>query len=337
MIPHTDAQWQALPWQLELRDAVRSSAALREFLSLEPDEASLEQRAQSDFAVLVPKPYARRMTPGDPLDPLLLQVLASGAELSSPSDYSPDPLQEREKNPLPGLIHKYQGRVLLIAASGCAVNCRYCFRRHFDYSTNSPSQSHWQDTLRYIEQDSSISEVILSGGDPLLLPDDIFAELVSLISDIEHVKRLRIHTRLPVVLPTRITSALCETLARSRFRPVLVLHCNHPNEIDGDVCDAIGRLRDAGVTVLNQSVLLAGVNDDPQCLSELGEALFEAGAMPYYLHTLDKVEGASHFAITRERAIEIYRQLISRNSGYLVPKLVSECPDQPSKVPLCPY
>lgn len=337
MIPHTDAQWQALPWQLELRGAIRSSNQLRTFLGLNSGNASEEQCAEKDFSVLVPKPYARRMKIGDPLDPLLLQVLASGAELSSPSDYSHDPLKEQEKNPLPGLIHKYQGRVLLIAASGCAVNCRYCFRRHFDYNANSPSRAHWPETLRYIEEDTSISEVILSGGDPLLLPDDILAELIDQIAAIKHIKRLRIHTRLPVVLPGRITSELCELLAISRFRPVIVLHCNHPNEIDDELRDAIGRLSNAGVTVLNQSVLLAGVNDDPQCLSELSEALFDAGAMPYYLHILDKVQGAAHFAVPQARALDIYRQFISRSSGYLVPKLVRECPDQPSKVPLCPY
>lgn len=337
MIPHTDPQWQTLAWQVEMRDAIRSSAQLRTFLNLEPGDESQEQRAEKDFSVLVPKPYARRMKPGDPLDPLLLQVLASGAELSSPSDYSNDPLKEQDKNPLPGLIHKYRGRVLLIAASGCAVNCRYCFRRHFDYNANSPSRSHWPETLRYIEEDTSIGEVILSGGDPLLLPDDVLAQLIAQVSAIKHIKRLRIHTRLPVVLPARITPQLCETLANSRFRPVIVLHCNHPNEIDDDLCDAIGQLSNAGVTVLNQSVLLAGVNDDPQCLSELSEALFDAGVMPYYLHTLDKVQGAGHFAVPRARALDIYRQLISRSSGYLVPKLVTECPDQPSKVPLCPY
>ena len=337
MIPHTDAQWQTLPWQVEMRDAIRSSTQLRAFLNLNPGNESHEQRAEKDFPVLVPKPYARRMKPGDPQDPLLLQVLASGAELSSPSDYRLDPLQEQDKNPVPGLIHKDRGRVLLIAASGCAVNCRYCFRRHFDYTANSPSRSHWPATLRYIENDNSIDEVILSGGDPLLLPDDILAELIGRIAAIKHIKRLRIHSRLPVVLPSRITSGLCETLAKSRFRTVLVLHCNHSNELDDELCDAIDKLSNAGVTVLNQSVLLAGINDDAQCLAELSEALFDAGVMPYYLHTLDKVQGAAHFAVPEARALDIYRQLISRSSGYLVPKLVRECPDQPSKVPLSPY
>ncbi|MFT4822683.1 MAG: EF-P beta-lysylation protein EpmB [Halioglobus sp.] len=337
MIPHTDAQWQTLPWQVEMRNAIRSSAELREFLALEHDDAFEDSCAAKDFPVLVPKPYARRMKPGDPHDPLLLQVLGSGAELSSPSDYALDPLQEGDKNPLPGLIHKYHGRVLLIAASGCAVNCRYCFRRHFDYSANSPSRAHWPDTLSYIEKDSSISEVILSGGDPLLLPDNIIAELIGQIASIGHIKRLRIHTRLPVVLPARITPELCEILSESRFRPVMVIHCNHPNEVDDALRDAIDHLSSAGVTVLNQSVLLAGVNDDPQCLAELSEALFETGVMPYYLHMLDKVRGAAHFAVPEARALDIYRQLISLSSGYLVPRLVRECPNQPSKVPLSPY
>jgi len=277
------------------------------------------------------------MKPGDPNDPLLLQVIASGTELTSPSDYSLDPLQEQAQNPLPGLIHKYRGRVLLIAASGCAVNCRYCFRRHFDYSANSPSQAHWPETLRYIEQDSSIREVILSGGDPLLLPDDTLARLIDQIAQIPHVERLRIHTRLPVVLPARVTPGLCGTLLTSRFKPVVVLHCNHPNEVDDELSQAIGRIGDTGATVLNQSVLLAGVNDDAQCLIELSEALFDAGAMPYYLHLLDKVRGAAHFAVPQARALDIYRELIGQTSGYLAPKLVRECPEEASKVPVSPY
>lgn len=337
MIPHTDAQWQDLPWQTEMRYAIRSSAQLREFLNLEPGDESQEACAAKDFPVLVPRPYARCMKSGDPKDPLLLQVLATGAELSSPSNYSLDPLQEQNKNPLPGLIHKYRGRVLLIAASGCAVNCRYCFRRHFDYSANSPSRAHWPETLSYIAKDPSINEVILSGGDPLLLPDDILRELIDQIAAIKHVKRLRIHSRLPVVLPARITSDLCEAFAESRFRPVLVLHCNHPNEVGEELRNAVHRLSEAGVTVLNQSVLLAGINDDARCLARLSEALFDAGVMPYYLHMLDTVQGAAHFAVPQARALDIYRQLISETSGYLVPRLVRECPEQPSKVPLSPY
>jgi len=336
MKSHSKPHWQTIPWRQELREAIRSPAELLAFLGLSPDTTDLAG-AVEDFPMLVPKPFARRMQRGDPNDPLLLQVLPSGAEMVDLVGYSADPLLEADKNPVPGLIHKYHGRVLLITAPGCAVNCRYCFRRHFDYSANNPSREHWPATLDYIASDSSISEVILSGGDPLLLGDEQFAELIGRIEAIDHVQRLRIHTRLPVVLPARVTTALCAALDQSRLKSVVVIHCNHANEIDGELVSALHRLAQAGVSLMNQSVLLAGINDCAATLAKLSEALFNAGITPYYLHLLDRVSGAAHFEVPESRAMEIYRELIGSSSGYLVPRLVRECPGRPSKTLLAPY
>jgi EF-P beta-lysylation protein EpmB len=337
MIPHTEPQWQTLPWQHELRTAFRKPAELLSFLGLPADNLAAQDAASSEFAMLVPRPFAQRMKPGDPQDPLLLQVLPGAEELHSPPNFTTDPLQEASSNPLPGIVHKYQGRVLLICAPGCAVNCRYCFRRHFDYSENNPGRDHWPATLDYIRSDTSITEVILSGGDPLLLGDDALAGLIAQIQSIAHVGRLRIHTRLPVVLPSRVTGTLCEMLGSSGLKPVMVIHSNHSNEIDADVVHALSDLRAGGVALLNQSVLLAGINDSAASLAQLSEVLFDNGVMPYYLHLLDKVSGAGGFALTDNRAMEIYRDLLSRCPGYLVPRLVRELPDHPSKVPLTPY
>lgn len=337
MIPHTDLQWQGLTWQQELKEAIRCPVELLSFLGLEPDQTDLRALASRDFPMLVPRPFATKMRHGDRRDPLLLQVLPSPEELRNPTGYSKDPLQEALKNPVPGLIHKYHGRVLLIAAPGCAVNCRYCFRRHFEYSANSPSQSHWPQTLRYIAADSSISEVILSGGDPLLLSDSLLEEFIERISAIGHVRRLRIHTRLPVVLPTRLTQQLASILGQSRLQCVMVIHCNHANEIDEQLASSLKEAAGSGVTLLNQSVLLRGINDSAEVLATLSETLFSAGVMPYYLHLLDHVSGAAHFDVPRSRALEIYEELLGQCSGYLVPRLVRECPSTASKVLLTPY
>lgn len=337
MIPHTEPQWQALSWQQELQNAIRCPAELLEFLGLEADMIEQRRRASDDFPMLVPRPFARRMKRGDPADPLLMQVLPCTDELTSPASYTPDPLQEADKNPVPGLIHKYHGRVLLIAASGCAVNCRYCFRRHFDYSVNNPGRDQWPQTLAYISAEHSITEVILSGGDPLLLSDNYLGELIERISAIEHIRTLRIHTRLPVVLPGRVTAELCALLEQSRLQTVMVIHCNHANEIGNELVHALAQLTRAGVRLLNQSVLLAGVNDCPAALANLSEALFDAGVMPYYLHLLDRVTGAAKFDVPDSRALDIHRQLLARCAGYLVPRLVRESADRPSKIPLSPY
>jgi EF-P beta-lysylation protein EpmB len=334
MIPHTERHWQSPTWREELRLAYREPAALLAFLRLDPARLPDAADGSGEFPFLVPRPFARRMRPGDPADPLLLQVLPAKAEALSPPGYQSDPLGESAANPLPGLVHKYRNRALLIAASGCAVNCRYCFRRHFDYPGNRPATGDWHDALDYLGADPGIREVILSGGDPLLLGDSQLATLIERIAAIGHITRLRIHTRLPVVLPSRVTGSLCRILAATRLRCVVVIHCNHPAELDTDVHQALAELADAGVCLLNQSVLLAGVNDRADTLNELSERLFDAGVMPYYLHLLDRVHGAAHFDVPETRAAELYRELLATNSGYLVPRLVREIAGEPSKVPI---
>jgi EF-P beta-lysylation protein EpmB len=263
-------------------------------------------------------------------------VLPIGAELADTADYTADPLGEREALRVPGLLQKYYGRALLIATSACAVHCRYCFRREFPYAQQTSDSSRWSEALDEIARDTSIEEVILSGGDPLSLSDSRLASLTDALQRIPHVRRLRVHTRQPVVLPSRVDAGLTQWLTRLRLPVVFVLHVNHPNEIDADVRSACARLRDAGVTLLNQTVLLQGVNDDPDVLVELSRRLFEAGVLPYYLHLLDRVRGAAHFDVPEERARLIAGQVAARLPGYLVPRLAREIYGAPAKVTLSP-
>ena len=247
--------------------------------------------------------------------------------------FSRDPVGETgEANPSRGIIHKYQGRVLLIVTGGCAINCRYCFRRHFPYADNQNSRREWREALRYIARDSGVSEVILSGGDPLLASDSYLNELVTQIAAIPHIRRLRIHTRLPVVIPDRVSKGLLDAVCRKNLKTIVVIHCNHANEIDDSVTEALDRMTRRGITLLNQAVLLAGVNDSAAALSALSERLFIAGAMPYYLHLLDKVQGAAHFDVPELRALALLADITATLPGYLVPKLVREVAGAPSKL-----
>lgn len=344
MIPRTEPacqdqapqipQQQAESWQQALASVIRDPAELFQLLDLDMDQLPAAIQASLDFPLRVPRGFIRRMAKGDWDDPLLKQVLPSAAELDYNPGYCSDPLQEASSNPLPGLIHKYHGRVLMVISGGCAVNCRYCFRRHFPYSDNNPSGQQWQDTLRYIADDTSISEVIFSGGDPLAASDSRLADLTRQIANIPHVTTLRVHSRLPIVIPQRITTGCLDWLTGSRLRPVLVLHCNHANEINHEVAQALLILRKAGVTLLNQAVLLAGVNDSLQAQVNLSQRLFEQGVLPYYLHVLDKVQGAAHFDIEQSKAQELMKGLLASLPGYLVPKLVREEPAAASKVPI---
>ena len=331
MIQQRVAAWQPRDWQSELAAAVRDPRELAELLDLPVSALVGADTAACGFPLRVPRPYVARMRPGDPQDPLLLQVLPTGAELIATPGYGEDPLAERSANPIPGLIHKYFGRVLLILSPACAIHCRYCFRRHFDYAGNTPGRTGWQAALDYIRGDDSISEVIYSGGDPLAVGDSLLVRLTEQLAAIPHLKRLRVHTRLPVVIPARIDTACVAWLAGTRLHASVVLHVNHANELDTHVAAAAGALRAAGVTVLNQSVLLAGVNDRVECLTALSETLFSAGILPYYLHLLDRVQGAAHFAIERARAVELHRAMLARLPGYLVPRLVEEVPGLPCK------
>ncbi|WP_444929415.1 EF-P beta-lysylation protein EpmB [Microbulbifer sp. SSSA002] len=321
-------------WQDELSDLVTEPAELIDLLQLDPSQVPDALRAASGFSLRVPRPFVRRMRPGDPSDPLLLQVLPGASELERVPGFSADPLQEAEANPLPGVVHKYHGRLLLIAAGQCAVNCRYCFRREFPYGDNHLTRKQGLAALEYIRARTELREVILSGGDPLVLSDRQLAWLSGELAQIAHLDKLRIHSRLPIVAPSRVNREMLEWFAGSRLKPVLVLHCNHAREIDSEVRSALLRLREAGVTLLNQAVLLKGVNDSAAALEALSETLFDAGVLPYYLHQLDRVNGAAHFEVSDQQAVEIIEQLRHRVPGYLVPKLVREIPGVPSKSPV---
>lgn len=334
MIHRTAATWQSPRWQNELADLIRSPAELIELLELDRAQLPAALAAGKDFELRVPRAYAARIRKGDPNDPLLRQVLPLGDELVGAPGYSSDPLGEAEANPYPGLIHKYHGRVLLIVSGSCAINCRYCFRRHFPYQDNNPGRTRWQSALDYIAADPSISEVIYSGGDPLNAPDRQLQWLTERVADIAHVRRLRIHSRLPVVLPNRIDESCLEWMTGHRLETSLVIHSNHAQELDSSVAEALARLKQVGITLLNQTVLLKGVNDSAIALRELSERLFSCGVLPYYLHLLDKVAGAQHFDLPLKTAVELHRQLEAELPGYLVPKLVREIAGASSKTPI---
>lgn len=311
-----------MSWQKILADGFSSAAALLDYLNLPLALSSHD--AEKQFKTRVPRGFAARMQPGNPQDPLLRQVLAVSEEMQEVSGYTPDPLMESSYNPVDGLIHKYHGRVLLTLTGVCAVNCRYCFRRHFPYEQNNPGRAGWQKALDYIDADDTIHEVILSGGDPLLASDAVLVSIIDALNKMPHVRTLRWHTRIPVVLPERIDDSLLTILKGTSLRKVMVLHCNHPQEIDESVKFACKRLSEAGCFLLNQAVLLKDINDNANVLAELSEALFDAGVLPYYLHVLDKVAGAAHFDLSMEKVSELYRQLQERVPGYLLPKLARE-------------
>lgn len=320
----------SLSWQKNLAQGFSSVADLLTYLELPHSTGNLT--AEKQFSSRIPLGFAQRMKKGDPNDPLLLQVLATENELDVRMGYDVDPLQERDSNPLKGLIHKYHGRVLLTLTGVCAVNCRYCFRRHFPYQDNNPGRSGFNDICTYIANDPSLTEVILSGGDPLLASDLVLAELIERLEQIPHLHTLRIHTRIPVVFPERINQGLLGLLTATKLKKVVVLHCNHAQELDDEqVRHALRELRHSGCHLLNQSVLLAGINDNALVLAALSQALFACDVMPYYLHTLDKVKGAAHFDLPWDRVQTIYQQLQTLLPGYLLPRLACEEPGKLSK------
>jgi len=327
-------------WQRELARAVTDPAELLGLLGLDPARLGEGwegiERGAALFPLRVPRGYVARMRPGDPADPLLLQVLPLGREAEPAVGFTTDPLGERLASRRPGLLRKYRGRALLVVTGACAVHCRYCFRRHFPYAENRPGRSGWGEVLDDLASDPTLSEVILSGGDPLSVSDERLEELVRGIEAIPHVRRLRIHTRNPVVLPERVDDRLVAWLGGTRLSTVVVVHANHAREIDAAVAVAFARLRSAGAALFNQSVLLARVNDSADALVDLSEALFEAGVTPYYLHVLDRVAGAAHFDVPEERARRLVGEVAARLPGYLVPRLVREVPGEPAKVPLEP-
>ncbi len=333
IIPGSARPQQPPHWQTLLSQAISDPEELLHELQLPLELLPATLNASQTFRLRVPRGFVTRMRRGDCGDPLLRQVLPLGEELTEVVGYSSDPLQELAAMPVAGLLHKYQGRVLLTTTGACAVHCRYCFRRHYPYGEANP-QRQQQLTMEYLRRQTNVSEVILSGGDPLTLSDRKLGQLAEALQSISHVRRLRIHSRVPVVLPERIDGGLLGWLRATRLQTVLVIHCNHPNEIDLTVQAAMQHLRDAGVTLLNQSVLLRGVNDHPDTLARLSERLIAAGILPYYLHQLDPVQGAAHFAVTDSKAKSIINELLDRLPGYLVPRLVREEAGHKAKTPV---
>lgn len=322
-------------WQREMADAITSPRELIEALGLDPALAAAAESAAGGFRLRVPWSFVKRMRPGDPDDPLLLQVLPREAERSAPDGFLADPLAERAAVAAPGLLKKYRGRALLVATPACAVHCRYCFRREFPYAEQTGA-GRWREAIAAIARDTSIEELILSGGDPLSLGNDRLVALTRALGSVPHLRRLRVHTRLPIVLPSRVDAGLEAWLARMPWPVIVVLHANHPNEIDAEVREACARMRAAGATLLNQSVLLRGVNDAAAVLARLSERLFASGVLPYYLHVLDRIRGAAHFEVAEARARRIAGELAAMLPGYLVPRLVRERAGAPAKTPLAP-
>ena len=334
MITRLNVHRQSADWQRALAQAVTDPEDLLKRLGLDPALLPAALKAAERFRVRVPLGYLGRMTPGDPADPLLRQVLPLAEECLEIPGFQCDPVGDLESMPIPGLLHKYHGRVLLVTSGACAIHCRYCFRQHFPYRDASAIREAWPRILCYLRAHEEVREVILSGGDPLTLSDDKLAAMVSDLAGIPHLRTLRLHSRLPVVLPERIDDALLSWLTGTRLRPIMVIHANHARELDGTTRAAMERLELAGVRLFNQTVLLKGINDDPDTLAALSHALFDSGVQPYYLHMLDPVQGAAHFAVTEERALAILDHLNRQLPGYLIPRLVQDIPGRDSKTPL---
>lgn len=315
-------------WQELVKFSIRDISTLLSHLELP------QQTHFSDFPILVPRPYLSRIEKGNLNDPLLLQVLSSVSETIQTNGYSKQPLNEDAFSPVSGLIQKYKGRVLIISSVKCAINCRYCFRRHFPYENVQLKDHQWDEIFNRINRDKSIKEVIFSGGDPLMMTDKSLSRIVSKIEAVEHVTTLRLHTRMPMVIPQRINQQLLDWVTSTRLKVVLVNHINHEREIDPQVHQAMKNLRQAGVTLLNQSVLLKGVNDTVGGLVALSEKLFSVGILPYYIHMLDPVSGAAHFNVKQKKAVAIIEKIKKQLPGYLVPKLVREVPGKKSKIAL---
>jgi EF-P beta-lysylation protein EpmB len=333
MLQPIPTPWPSAAWQKSLAAAIRDPKELLQLLALEHLDSVDMFGANAEFPLRVPRSYVERMKKGDPHDPLLRQVLPLGQELALVPGYSTDPVGDQSAVSGRGLLQKYQGRVLVIATATCAIHCRYCFRRHFPYGDHKGSHQDWSSVIEPISADTSLHEVILSGGDPLSLADHYLADLVAQLNDIPHLKRLRIHSRYPIVLPERIDDRLLEWIDNLRLKPVFVVHCNHANELDDHVAAALASLRSHGVSLLNQAVLLKGVNDNATALIELSEQLFEHGVTPYYLHLLDRVQGAAHFDVPIAHAHALIEEVRQKLPGYLVPQLVREVAGAPYKLP----
>ena len=322
-------------WQSQLSDLITDPSELLHVLELSSEQLlSGAIMASEQFKLRVPRAFVRKMQVGNPLDPLLLQVLPHHLELEEHPEFVTDPLGEEAANQMPGVLHKYQSRFLLTLTGACAIHCRYCFRRHFPYQENLPKNEDWLKIKHYIEQNPSINEVILSGGDPLTLSNRKLALWIERLSSLDQIKIVRIHSRVPIVIPNRLDEEFISILKNSRLRIIVVIHSNHASELDDYTCSKLLQLSLHHITVLNQAVLLKGVNDSAQSLTELSYRLFEARVMPYYLHVLDKVKGAQHFDLRSSQIDQIYNDVLASLPGYLVPKLVREIAGEKNKTPL---
>ena len=317
-------------WKNILQQASPSPEELLSELDIE-DSSLISRQANQDFPLRVPAGFISKMSKNDPADPLFKQIWPSAEEEIDQTGFSKDPLNEVKRQTTPGLLHKYHGRVLLVLTGACAIHCRYCFRRHFPYSDSNPSGENLQKAIEYLQKETSVTEVILSGGDPLSISDERLSELVSRLAGIPHLKRLRIHTRFPVVVPERINDACLDWLSSTQLQLAIVLHVNHANELDKSVEQAVLKLRNRNISLFNQSVLLKGINDSAEALVALSEALYSYGIIPYYLHLLDPVSGASHFEVGESSARLLMQDIQKRLPGYLIPRLVREDPETAHK------
>ena len=328
IIAHSDA---ASDWQPSGKALITESEELFDLLGLDPADLPAALAASADFPLKVPRSYVERIERGNPQDPLLLQILGQGIELQPVAGFAADPLDEQSFAPVPGILHKYHGRVLLMATGACAIHCRYCFRRHFPYQEHVSTTERLAGAIAWLEQRDDITEVILSGGDPLSLSDRRLRDLLARLAALPQLRRLRIHTRLPLVMPERVSEGLLQVLTDFPLPVAMVLHANNANELSDDVMAAFSLLRARGVTLLNQTVLLKGVNADVGALCDLSERLYEAAVLPYYLHQLDPVAGAAHFMVDDAQALALHGAMQERLPGYLVPRLVREMPAEKSK------
>ncbi|MCU7923795.1 MAG: EF-P beta-lysylation protein EpmB [Candidatus Thiodiazotropha sp. (ex Dulcina madagascariensis)] len=333
IIPERASAVQRPAWRQALTQAFTDLPSLLAYLEIDPSALADTAHADRQFALRVPREFAALMRKGDPDDPLLRQVMPDSREMAPIPGFSADPVGDRQAEGSPGLLHKYHGRALIITTGACAVHCRYCFRRHYPYTGGTATPRQWREILDYLKADPSIEEVIFSGGDPLMISDHRLKAWLEQLQGLPQLKRLRLHTRLPVVLPQRITPELTGLLQRCRLRTVTVIHANHPNELSPAVEHGCQKLTEAGTCLLNQSVLLKGVNDDSETLARLSKRLFEIGVMPYYLHLLDRVAGAAHFDLDESVILRLQRQLHAKLPGYLMPKMVREIAGEDSKTP----
>lgn len=334
IISATASNAQPISWQEQWRNAITSPSELLQILQLNEEAIQLSKSAMDAFPLRVTHSFLSRMQRGDVNDPLLRQVLPLTLEDQTPIGFSFDAVGDLKSRETPGLLHKYQGRALLIATGSCAINCRYCFRRHFPYSEETAATKRWQKAIDYLREHTDVSELLLSGGDPWSLATPKLKQLTDQLLDLTHIRRLRIHTRLPIALPDRIDADLCSWIRQLHLPLVVVIHSNHAQELNNEVHAALEKLHELGVTVLNQTVLLKGINDNAEVLTKLSERLFELRVLPYYLHALDRVTGTAHFEVTDQQARDLHEAIRAKLPGYLVPKLVREIPGSTSKTPL---